>query len=575
MLDFFTDPYPNELLVSSISRYHHYSGYNSYKKTNRDLFGVEIIKDKYGFKLFSLIKKMIKNLGGSYSLNDFIAQNTLSPYYIITNKMFSNLNNFVLCLNTELFYCPKCVQEDIDNYGEAYFHREHQLRYIPICYKHRTKIIKYKHGVVWSKIDDYHKFDISSINTENIQLLDSPEFDNLHKISKLSYDLLINNNLNSVNSKILSNYYVNKLYQKGFLNTKTATINYYDLKNEITDFYGTNTLVVLNENLDWVYYIDDKNFNNFSVRSHLLLLNFIGLSIDEFVYEINNFKENKTFKYEKEILNIIEAKPNENSEELISTILHKYPHPIDIDVCLKVKSYIKKLKYKEVKLNNSKSKITEFIHSKSEVSKKEIRQLLKTEYDYVYSKDKVWVDLNIPINRQGIYSDELVIYKNNILEFLKLNPNYGRNQVREKLKTEYNYIYRNDKRWIEIYVLTNKQIVVNEKLKKYKKVVEKYVKANPEVGRTKLRETLSAEYKFILKNDKSWIEKYVPSQQQILVNEKLKEYKQKIKEYVQLNPGLGRIKTRQALETEYNYVLRKDKGWIEKHVPIKSRNVCK
>jgi|GEM_PF-5943446 len=43
MLDFFTDPYPNELLFSALSRYHFYSGNRSAKDTNYDLYGVGTI----------------------------------------------------------------------------------------------------------------------------------------------------------------------------------------------------------------------------------------------------------------------------------------------------------------------------------------------------------------------------------------------------------------------------------------------------------------------------------------------------------------------------------------------------
>ena len=39
MLDFFTDPYKDELLYSAIARYHYYSGNNDYKDTIEECFG--------------------------------------------------------------------------------------------------------------------------------------------------------------------------------------------------------------------------------------------------------------------------------------------------------------------------------------------------------------------------------------------------------------------------------------------------------------------------------------------------------------------------------------------------------
>lgn len=41
-----------------------------------------------------------------------------------------------LFVDSEIRYCPKCLEEDIINYGEGYIHRSHQLRYLNVCSKH-------------------------------------------------------------------------------------------------------------------------------------------------------------------------------------------------------------------------------------------------------------------------------------------------------------------------------------------------------------------------------------------------------------------------------------------------------
>ena len=40
--------------------------------------------------------------------------------------------------DTYLKYCPLCVQEDRDKYGEAYWHRKHQIRNMLVCPKHHS-----------------------------------------------------------------------------------------------------------------------------------------------------------------------------------------------------------------------------------------------------------------------------------------------------------------------------------------------------------------------------------------------------------------------------------------------------
>jgi hypothetical protein len=39
-----------------------------------------------------------------------------------------------------LKYCPICVREDREAYGEAYWHRSHQLRQVQVCHKHHCNL---------------------------------------------------------------------------------------------------------------------------------------------------------------------------------------------------------------------------------------------------------------------------------------------------------------------------------------------------------------------------------------------------------------------------------------------------
>lgn len=41
----------------------------------------------------------------------------------------------------KLKYCPLCVREDRKNYGEAYWHRKHQIRNMSICTKHKCLLV--------------------------------------------------------------------------------------------------------------------------------------------------------------------------------------------------------------------------------------------------------------------------------------------------------------------------------------------------------------------------------------------------------------------------------------------------
>ena len=40
-----------------------------------------------------------------------------------------------------LRYCPLCLQEDIEKYGEAYWHRAHQIWVMDKCHKHGCNLL--------------------------------------------------------------------------------------------------------------------------------------------------------------------------------------------------------------------------------------------------------------------------------------------------------------------------------------------------------------------------------------------------------------------------------------------------
>lgn len=44
----------------------------------------------------------------------------------------------------KLKYCPVCMKEEVEAYGESYWHREHQIPSITACRKHKCRLIDYK-----------------------------------------------------------------------------------------------------------------------------------------------------------------------------------------------------------------------------------------------------------------------------------------------------------------------------------------------------------------------------------------------------------------------------------------------
>lgn len=48
-----------------------------------------------------------------------------------------------ICKKERIYYCPCCAKKDIDDYGEAYIHREHQLQGVFVCPHDVAELKKY------------------------------------------------------------------------------------------------------------------------------------------------------------------------------------------------------------------------------------------------------------------------------------------------------------------------------------------------------------------------------------------------------------------------------------------------
>lgn len=151
--------YPNELFYSFICRTYVRSGVGSSKEFTKLVFAKGIDQPKTSFinKLRNDFKiKLNKQLPDV----DILSKHTVFNFYsrfltkeqkeeavseIINGKSsFNYLHTPVIKENTHLRYCSKCVREDRNRFGEAYFHIEHQLEKVKVCVHHHCKLLETK-----------------------------------------------------------------------------------------------------------------------------------------------------------------------------------------------------------------------------------------------------------------------------------------------------------------------------------------------------------------------------------------------------------------------------------------------
>lgn len=160
MLNFFPTPYPEELWFSTLCRYHIRTGGFSNVSTFSDLIdlphpcGLGALYPNGTLK--RILDKLPKDL---FSSNDIILHHTLFPYFMRMRQFEDKESAKTKIINGasassysiwksshykiwRLSYCPVCVQEDKEKYGEAYWHVPHQIPLIPLCHKHYHPLVR-------------------------------------------------------------------------------------------------------------------------------------------------------------------------------------------------------------------------------------------------------------------------------------------------------------------------------------------------------------------------------------------------------------------------------------------------
>ena len=158
MLSFFPTPYPDELWYSVIARYHTHSGALSWQATMKALFGNARDTDVGSFFPNNSIHKILEQLPpGFLSAQEIALQHTLLPFLMRFQPADRKTAILEAFLSGEdmrprylratrdikprsMRYCPICVREDTQTYGEPYWHREHQIGLMPLCPRHRCRL---------------------------------------------------------------------------------------------------------------------------------------------------------------------------------------------------------------------------------------------------------------------------------------------------------------------------------------------------------------------------------------------------------------------------------------------------
>lgn len=330
MIGCFPDPYPDEIFYSICARYKERLMYLSEADICRMLFGsrYSVLYLDRPLRIKYLVSLLPPN--SCYSIERIIKQNTLVPFYqtffgksyledyqIVIERdspKFRNKARYIknTPLPISLQFCPLCLKQDKEQFGEAYWHRIHQIAGIALCSIHHVFLqqsnvyIQSDYGAQGLKtvIEATHtKAIIKAVENGFICPPDplSSAYEALLKVAKCANWLLNKEDL-STEPMHLQNCYRSLFQDKGYINDN-ETYNESLSKDFFEIFSGSKSIYQL---LFYKYYgyksiysekdeemIKGKYFyeflndflsnpNEHHPLCHLLIIHFLGYTANSF-----------------------------------------------------------------------------------------------------------------------------------------------------------------------------------------------------------------------------------------------------------------------------------------------------
>lgn len=200
MLRYFPAPYPGEWWYSLLCRYHVRSGNCKHQTTVRELFENKVLVQMGALFPNSTILRVGNQLPETlFPIRQFIIRNTLFPYFTRfythaeKEKMLRELEHGKSIITTSIRrfsdfrhwtprYCPFCYAADKEQYGEAYWHIEHQIALAKYCPRHECRLIST--NISPSQLS-YTFFPLDSIS------LEEPRFDQASRLDTQISSILV------------------------------------------------------------------------------------------------------------------------------------------------------------------------------------------------------------------------------------------------------------------------------------------------------------------------------------------------------------------------------------------------
>lgn len=307
MISFFPDPYPDELLYSVCARFADRVQFKGNSSVIRELFGsrnnVAIVD------LPNHLEYLVTVLptGHLYTEDQLIDKHTLLPFYspFCPPERIALVRQNMKCGNSSqnherlgilirripqwLQFCPLCVESDIEQFGEPYWHRLHQVPGVQVCPVHNV-FLEQSTASVRKERQSWEFISANKVivaTKPRSLMLTEPFHQILVNIARDVASLLSQPNLSS-SPNAVRNRYLYLLAKRG-LATYRGHIYAKALISAFQNFYPTQILDSLGCSLDsnsyqnWLFYIIRSPLKKAqNTLHHLLLIHFLGYTAPDF-----------------------------------------------------------------------------------------------------------------------------------------------------------------------------------------------------------------------------------------------------------------------------------------------------
>jgi hypothetical protein len=185
-------------------------------------------------------------------------------------------------------FCPLCLKEDLQEYGEAYWHRLHQTPGVLVCPVHAIPL---SDSIVPIQGFSRHQYCAASLQNCPIDVpRESYGNSTLKKLLLLAKDIfwLINSDIPHREPSWFRNQYKALLIERGLASTATQKTYQKNLASSFLYFYGCEFLEALNSGVSydephsWLFRLLNNTVHSSHPVRHLLMIRFLATSIEQF-----------------------------------------------------------------------------------------------------------------------------------------------------------------------------------------------------------------------------------------------------------------------------------------------------